>query len=81
MVVLVADGHLPYPYGREITGYEVANLRTTLARAKAAGASTLAGPYTTENRIAAIVRFPETRPLVRRKLPEPLGCESNKAWL
>ncbi len=24
--VLVTDGHLPHPYGREITGYEVVNL-------------------------------------------------------
>src|SRR5580700_4996137 len=34
MAVLVADGHLPYPYGREMTGYEVANLGDTLAKAK-----------------------------------------------
>jgi hypothetical protein len=26
MVVLVTDGHLPYPYGRETTGYEVSDL-------------------------------------------------------
>src|SRR5260221_838353 len=26
----VTDGHLPYPYGRELTGYEVAELRTTI---------------------------------------------------
>ena len=26
MTALVTDGHLPYPYGREITGYEVDNL-------------------------------------------------------
>src|SRR5271168_1342838 len=25
LTVLVTDGHLPYPYGREMTGYEVAN--------------------------------------------------------
>ena len=26
LTVLVTDGHLPYPYGREMTGYEVTNL-------------------------------------------------------
>src|SRR5205807_3667108 len=35
LTVLVTDGHLPYPYGREMTGYEVANLTDTLAKAKA----------------------------------------------
>src|SRR6201995_613479 len=34
LTALVTDGHLPYPYGREITGYEVANLSDTLAKAK-----------------------------------------------
>jgi hypothetical protein len=37
VTVLVTDGHLPYPYGREFTGYEVADLDMTLAKAKAAG--------------------------------------------
>ncbi len=26
LTALVTDGHLPYPYGRELTGYEVANI-------------------------------------------------------
>src|ERR1700683_4002844 len=30
MAVLATDGHLPFPYGREYTGYEVANLADTL---------------------------------------------------
>ncbi len=34
LTVLVTDGHLPYPYGREMTGYELANLADTLAKAK-----------------------------------------------
>src|ERR1700742_4698960 len=33
---LATDGHLPYPYGREMTGYEVTNLADTLTKAKAA---------------------------------------------
>src|SRR5271154_5689986 len=47
MTVLVTDGHLPYPYGREITGYDVANLSDTLSKAKAAGVTVLVGPLST----------------------------------
>jgi hypothetical protein len=58
MTVLVTDGHLPYPYGREITGYDVPDLPATLDKAKAAGAVVLAGPYAVEDRYAAMVQFP-----------------------
>jgi len=58
LTVLVTDGHLPYPYGRETTGYEVANLADTLAKAKAAGVGILVTPYTTDQRNAAFVQFP-----------------------
>jgi hypothetical protein len=58
VTVLVTDGHLPYPYGREMTGYEVADLDATLAKAKAADATVLVGPYTAGPRTAAIVQFP-----------------------
>jgi predicted enzyme related to lactoylglutathione lyase len=58
MTVLVTDGHLPYPYGRETTGYEVADLSATLAKAVASGASVLVPPYVSAGRIAAIVAFP-----------------------
>ena len=58
MAVLVTDGHIPYPYGHEVTGYEVANLASTLGKAKTAGVSVLAGPITTDNRNSAIVQFP-----------------------
>ncbi len=34
IAVLVTDGHLPYPYGHEIMGYEVSAVGETLARAK-----------------------------------------------
>jgi hypothetical protein len=37
-VILVTDGHLPTPYGRETTGIEVAALTETLDKAKNAGA-------------------------------------------
>jgi hypothetical protein len=58
LTVLVTDGHLPYPYGREVTGYEVTNLTDTLVKAKAAGVATLVGPYTADRRTAAVVQFP-----------------------
>jgi hypothetical protein len=37
LTALATDGHLPYPFGRETTGYEVTNLTDTLAKAKASG--------------------------------------------
>jgi predicted enzyme related to lactoylglutathione lyase len=58
ITVLTTDGHLPYPYGREITGYEVDDLSNTLMKAKAAGASVVIEPYSVAGRRAAMVRFP-----------------------
>jgi predicted enzyme related to lactoylglutathione lyase len=58
MAVLVTDGHLPYPYGRETTGYEVENLTDTLSKATTAGATVLVAPYTADQRSAAMVQFP-----------------------
>jgi predicted enzyme related to lactoylglutathione lyase len=58
LTVLVTDGHLPYPYGRETTGYEVANLTDTLAKAKAAGVEVLIAPYIADQRNAAVIQFP-----------------------
>jgi len=58
VAVLVTDGHLPYPYGREMTGYQVADLADTLNKAKAAGAAVLVEPYASGAREAAIVQFP-----------------------
>src|SRR5438874_1122198 len=45
LTVLITDGHLPYPYGREMTGYEVTNLTDTLTKAKASGVDVLVPPY------------------------------------
>jgi hypothetical protein len=56
--VLVTDGHLPYPYGRELTGYEVADLAGTVAKAKASGATVLVEPFTADHRQSAMVAFP-----------------------
>jgi predicted enzyme related to lactoylglutathione lyase len=58
MTVLVTDGHLPYPFGRETTGYEVTDLVDTLAKAKAAGANVLVEPYSADQRDAVFVQFP-----------------------
>jgi predicted enzyme related to lactoylglutathione lyase len=58
ITVLVSDGHLPYPYGRELTGYEVTDLADTLAKAKAAGATVIVEPYTADGRQASMVAFP-----------------------
>ena len=58
ITVLVTDGLLPHPYGRELTGYEVTDLQATLAKAKAAGVATLVEPYTSDGRTAAMLQFP-----------------------
>ncbi|UYO46448.1 glyoxalase [Rhodopseudomonas palustris] len=58
MTVFVTDGHLPYPYGHETTGYEVADLEATLAKAKEAGVTVLVPPYSFEDRKAAMLQFP-----------------------
>ncbi|MFG3357487.1 VOC family protein [Streptomyces griseofuscus] len=54
----VTDGHLPYPFGREVTGYAVRDLAATLSRAEAAGAEMLWGPYASGGRRSAMVQFP-----------------------
>ncbi|GAB7538657.1 glyoxalase [Burkholderia sp. 3C] len=58
MTVLVTDGHLPYPFGHDMTGYEVADLDATLQKAEAAGVKTLVPRFSSDGRDAAIVQFP-----------------------
>jgi predicted enzyme related to lactoylglutathione lyase len=58
VAVFVTDGHLPYPYGRELTGYETPDLDATLAKAKSAGARVLVEPYSAADRRSALVQFP-----------------------
>jgi len=58
MEVLVTDGHLPFPFGREVMGYQVDDLTATLARAAAAGATTLSKPYQAHDRSSAVLQFP-----------------------
>jgi len=58
MLVLVTDGHLPFPYGREITGYEVADLAETLEKARGVGVAVLVDPLQSRGRTSAMVQFP-----------------------
>jgi hypothetical protein len=57
LVAMVTDGHLPFPYGHETTGYEVGNLTETLAKGRAAKVDVLVEPYSAGGRQAAMVRF------------------------
>ncbi len=58
LTVLVSNGQLPWPYGRDMTGYEVADLVATLGKAKTAGVEVLVPTYDAGGRQAAILRFP-----------------------
>lgn len=58
MLVIVTNGHLVWPYGHELTGYEVSNLQETLAKAQASGVSILVAPFLSEQRTSAVVKFP-----------------------
>ncbi|MDE1166710.1 MAG: glyoxalase [Pseudomonas sp.] len=58
LTVLVTNGHLPYPYGHETTGYEVSDLNATLAKAQASGATVVVKPFSAAGRDAALVDFP-----------------------
>jgi predicted enzyme related to lactoylglutathione lyase len=58
MVVFVTDGKLPFPFGRETTGYGVDDVAQTLERAQAAGAKVLYAPYSNGSGKTAMVEFP-----------------------
>jgi predicted enzyme related to lactoylglutathione lyase len=58
LVAIVTDGHLPYPYGHELTGYEVADLTGTLTKARAAAVEVLVEPVAGDDRQSSMVRFP-----------------------
>lgn len=58
VTVIATDGHLPYPYGRELTGYEVTDLGETIGKAKAAGATVLVEPFVADHRQSAMIKFP-----------------------
>jgi predicted enzyme related to lactoylglutathione lyase len=58
LMLLATDGHLPFPYGRELTGYAVPDLDGTIAKAKAAGVDILVQPQVVGGRRTAMVQFP-----------------------
>jgi hypothetical protein len=58
MLVFVTDGKLPYPFGRETTGYQVADLDATLAKAQGVGVKVLSPANRTVEGRAATVEFP-----------------------
>lgn len=58
MLVFVTDGHSPYPFGHEVTGYEVGDLDATLARALASGAAVISQPVVAGGRYSAMLQFP-----------------------
>ena len=58
MAVLVTNGQLPYPFGHETTGYEVADLTATLAKATGSGATVLVPSFASKGRRSALVQFP-----------------------
>ena len=58
LTVFVTDGHLPYPYGHEVTGYEVSDLKNTLNKATASGAKVLMPAFASRGRQSALVEFP-----------------------
>lgn len=58
MAIFVTDGKLPYPYGRETTGYQVADVDATLAKAVSTGAAVLAPSYAIAGGHTAVIEFP-----------------------
>jgi len=58
LTIFVTNGILPFPYGRETTGYEVSDLATTLKKATSLRATIVVPPVEANGRSSAIVRFP-----------------------
>jgi hypothetical protein len=58
LLVFATEGHLPYPYGRETTGYEADDVTSTLAKATSLGIRVLISPVNTHVRLSAMVQFP-----------------------
>ena len=58
LMLISTDGHLPFPFGHEMTGYAVPDLDGTIAKAKAAGVEVLVQPQLVGGRRTAMVQFP-----------------------
>jgi predicted enzyme related to lactoylglutathione lyase len=58
LVAMATDGHLPYPFGYEITGYEVGDVDATVHKAQANGAKALVPKFRADGRDEALLQFP-----------------------
>lgn len=58
LLLFVTDGALPYPFGRETTGYEVEGLEIFLKRAASLGITQLGKTTQVNGRTTAMIRFP-----------------------
>ncbi|MEO5934652.1 MAG: hypothetical protein ABIQ08_14025 [Duganella sp.] len=59
VTVFVSDGKLPFPFGRETTGYQVDDMAATLTKAAANDVTVLSAPYNnSKGNASAILRFP-----------------------
>ena len=58
LVIFVTNGILPFPYGRETTGYEVNDLAATLKKATSLGGTIVVPQVEANGRSSAIVKFP-----------------------
>lgn len=56
--VLVTDGQLPYPYGRELAGYQVGDVAAVVAKATAAGARVVVPAAHVGNTTSAMLQWP-----------------------
>lgn len=57
-LIAVTDGQLPYPYGRELAGYRVADVSAVIAKAVAAGATVLSAPVRSGSTTSAMLQWP-----------------------
>jgi hypothetical protein len=58
MLIFVTDGKVPWPYGREFTGYQVTDVDATLTKAQGAGVKILSPPVSSAYGRTAMVEFP-----------------------
>jgi hypothetical protein len=58
MRIMGTDGQLPFPFGYDVSGYEVDDLQATLAKAIAHGVTVLVSEVRLTDRRSALVRFP-----------------------
>jgi hypothetical protein len=57
-LVFATDGQMPYPWGRETTGYEVKDLDATILKAEAVGVYVRVEPINAAGRRTSFFEFP-----------------------